>query len=291
MDILIRSGALDSLDPDQNRARMLAQMPTAMQAAEQNQRDREAGQVDMFGNAIGSASNSETVAAELPDIPEWPDDTRLRGERETLGIYLSGHPMDRWRDDLASFISCQLSALPDKIPEAPEDAAEKRRQAGVEMVVAGLVLGIRKRGNSVSVGLDDGSGKIEVALFNESWALYADRFIKDEIVVIEGPVKADNFSGGYRIIGNRVMTLSEARSNYAKAVAINIKGPVNNLVYQLQNTFAPYQGGKTNVIIQYHNQRASARFHLDKEWKVKACDEVIAALNELDVVANARLVF
>ncbi|MBE9548569.1 MAG: DNA polymerase III subunit alpha [Proteobacteria bacterium] len=293
VDILVRSGALDSLDPDKNRARLRVMMPDAMLAAEQKQRDAEAGQVDMFGNALGgtASTTADDPGSKLLDIPEWPEDQRLRGERETLGIYLSGHPMDRWRDDLNNFISCQLYDLTNKIPEAPEDAQQARRQPGIEMVLSGLVVGVRKRGKQAFVGLDDGTGKVEVALYDESWVLYADRFIKDEIVVIEGPVKADNFSGGYRMVGNRVMTLPEARSNYAKAVAINIKGPVTNLVYQLQNTFAPYQDGNTEVIINYHNQRASARFHLDKEWKVKACDEVIAALNDLDSITNARLLF
>ncbi len=294
MDILIRSGALDSLDPDQNRARLRVLMPDALQAAEQKQRDTEAGQVDMFGNTLGAmAVDSLTAEADnsLEDIPEWPEDQRLRGERETLGLYLSGHPMNRWREDLNCFISCQLYGLPSKIPEVGEDPKQERRKPGIDMVLSGLVLGVRKRGKQAFVGLDDGSGKIEVALYDESWALYADHFIKDEIVVVEGPVKADKFSGGYRMVANRVMTLSEARSHYAKAVSISIKGPTNNLVYQLQNTFAPYQGGKTEVIIDYHNQRARVRLHLNQEWKVKACDEVIAALNDLEAITNARIIF
>ncbi len=291
MEIMIRSGAMDSLDKDHNRARMQILLPAAMQAAEQNQHNRESGQVDMFGNVVGTepnqSSNSDTETA---TIPEWPEDLRLRGERETLGIYLSGHPLDRWRTDLKKITSCQLGELVDNVPEAPADG-KSYRQRGIEMVLCGLVLGIRKRGNRAFIGIDDGTGKIEIALFDESWTLYADRLIKDEIVVIEGPVKADSFSGGFRMVANRVLSLQEARSQYAKAISINIEGPVNNLVYQLQNSFAPYRKGQAEVIIHYRNQRAGTRLRLDKDWRIKACDEVIAALNELDVVADARLIF
>ncbi len=291
MEILIRSGALDSLDTDQNRARMQVLMPAAMQAAEQNQQNRESGQVDMFGNVVANSNdNSGSSDSQTDDIPEWPEDLRLRGERETLGIYLSGHPLDRWREDLAKFTSCQLGELKKSVPDAPTDG-NNHRQRGVEMVLCGLVLGIRKRGNRAFVGIDDGTGKIEIALFDESWTLYADRLIKDEIVIIEGPVKADSFSGGYRMVANRVLSLQEARSHYAKAISITVQGPVNNLVYELQNSFAPYRKGKAEVIINYRNQRASTRLRLANDWRVKACDEIIAALNELDSISEARLIF
>jgi DNA polymerase III subunit alpha len=115
LEALILSGALDALAP--NRASLMLQLPDAIKAAEQHLRDRQSGQNDMFGAAMGAAT--PVVQIELPTAPDWPLEQKLQGERDTLGHYLSGHPVDPWREELAQLATC---------PPAAPAAQERRRR-------------------------------------------------------------------------------------------------------------------------------------------------------------------
>jgi DNA polymerase-3 subunit alpha len=284
MDVLVRSGALDGLDPDGNRARMVNELPDALHAAEQYQRDQESGQVDMFGSF--SQANAPHIT-EHRDIRPWTRLQGLQAERDTLGLYLTGHPVELQADDLARFTTCTLGAVEKRIP--PES---KGRRAGTPMVLAGLVRAIRRRGNRGGfVSLEDHTGRIEAALFDDTWTLYAELLNKDEIIVVEGRVSTDNFSGGFRMTAQKIMTLSDAKSRFASGVQISLRGPGEDICAALQSTFAPYQDGSGQVWLNYSNKRARARLELGEEWNVKACEELVAALGELENVTDVRLVY
>jgi len=128
-------------------------------------------------------------------------------------------------------------------------------------------------------------------LYDEVYSLYADTLIEDEIIVVEGNVSHDDFSGGHRMVARKVMTLPEAKSRYARGVCINILGPQENLTAALESTFAPYRNGSSKVWVIYNNGRARARLELGEEWQIKPCQELVAALNELDSVRQAQLVY
>ena len=284
MDVLVRSGALDGLDPECNRARMIHELPEAMHAAEQYQADQESGQVDMFGSF--SESNAPQIT-EHGDVSPWTRLQGLQAERATLGLYLTGHPVELEADDLARFTTCTLGAVGKRMP-----AESIGKRAGAAMVLAGMVRAIRRRGNRGGfVSLEDHTGRIEAALFDDTWTLYADLLIKDQILVVEGRVASDNFSGGYRMTSQKIMTLSEAKSRFAKGVQISLRGPGDDMGASLQSTFVPYQNGSGQVWLNYSNTRARARLELGEEWNVKACEELVAALGELEVVSDARLVY
>jgi DNA polymerase-3 subunit alpha len=284
MDVLVRSGALDKLDPDGNRARMVNELPEAVHAAEQFQRDQESGQVDMFGSFSESSAPHIT---EHRNVRPWTRLQELQAERDTLGLFLTGHPVGLQAGDIARFTACTLAAVSDRMP-----AESKRGRNGTPMVLAGLVQGVRRRGNRGGfVVLEDHTGRIEAALFDDGWALYADLLIKDSIVVIEGRVSKDNFSGGFRMSVQKVMTLSDAKSRFAKGLQISLRGPGEDICSSLQSTFVPYQDGDAQVWLDYSNTRARVRMKLGEEWNVKACEELVAALGELEMVSEARLVY
>jgi len=160
------------------------------------------------------------------------------------------------------------------------------------MILAGLVQGVRRRGNRGGfIVLEDHTGRIEASLFDDGWTLYADLLIKDSIIVIEGRVSKDNFSGGFRMNVQKVMTLSEAKTRFAKGVQIALRGPGKDICPALQSTFMPYQNGPAKVWLDYSNTRARVRMELGDEWKVKACEELVAALGELEMVSEAWLVY
>jgi DNA polymerase-3 subunit alpha len=114
---------------------------------------------------------------------------------------------------------------------------------------------------------------------------------KDEIIVVEGQVSVDDFSGGFRLSAQKVMTLGEAKSRFARGVQVSLRGPRDSICSALQHTFEPYRNGSGRVWLDYSNARARARFELGGEWNVKACEELVAALGELEMVSDARLVY
>jgi DNA polymerase-3 subunit alpha len=263
---------------------MLHELPEALQAAEQSQRDRESGQSDLFG----SVSNIKTPhTIEHLAITPWTRLQGLHGERDTLGLYLTGHPVELQMQDLTRFTTCKLGDVEVAMP-----SENKGKRRGTPMVLAGLVRAIRRRGTRGGfVSIEDHSGRIEVALFDESWSLYADMLNKDEIIVIEGLVANDDFSGGFRMTAQKIMTLSEAKSRFARGVHVSLRGPDEEICPALQSTFVPYRSGSDLVWLDYSNTRARVRLELTEENGVKACEELVAALGELDVVTDARLIY
>ena len=289
IEVLIRCGAMDELDRDGNRARLVAQLSAAVQAAEQAQRDRETGQSDLFGSPAEVAIDPSSSDAEA-SVPPWTPLQCLRAERETLGLYLTGHPVKLQARDLASFTTGSIDRIPKLM--AAESGANGRRQRGMHMVLAGMVQAVRRRNNGGGfVLIEDGTGRLEVSLFDDAWTLYSDLLSKDEIIVVEGEVSHDDFSGGFRMKAPKVMKLSEAKDRFATGVAIALRGPDSGLVDVLVSTFAPYRGGPHRVFVDYSNGRARAQFELGEEYRLKACDELVAALNQLEQVQGARLLY
>jgi DNA polymerase-3 subunit alpha len=115
--------------------------------------------------------------------------------------------------------------------------------------------------------------------------------VTGEIVVVEGKVSVDDFSGGHRMSATRMQTLADAKRSRARGVRISVQGPCAALADELESTFAPYRGGDGQVWVDYRNQRARASLELSGEFGVKACEELVAALGDLESVAEARLIY
>jgi len=278
METLVRSGAMDELDPDHNRARLLHDLPRCMHAAEQTQRDQEAGQEDMFGAFVPASTSSKR---ELSDITPWPELQKLQAEKDSLGLYLTGHPVSVHHMDIKNFTTCTLEDLHQRIP------AESKDRRGTSMTLAVLVTSMRRRtprGNFVAV--EDQSGRIEAALSNEAFVTYADLLEKDSLVVIEGNVTADSFNGSHRISVKHIMSLASAKARFAKGINIAVSGPDENLCATLASAFSPYQNGRSPVYLHYRNKHARVSLELGRDWTVKPCEELVAALNELDAVVR-----
>jgi DNA polymerase-3 subunit alpha len=279
METLVRSGAMDVLDPEHNRARLLHDLPRCMQAAEQMQRDREAGQTDLFGTLKPTETSHKK---ELSVVKAWPELQRLQAEKDSLGLYLTGHPVKVHYKDVRNFTTCVLADVHERVPR------ENNYRRGVSMTLAALVTSlVRRTARGHFIAVDDHTGRIDAFLSNEVYATYADLMVKDAIVVIQGQVAADDFTGGYKVTADHVMSLGDAKARYAKGVNIAVSGPDKDLCTALASTFRPYQGGSSPVYLHYRNQRARVTLELGNDWTVKPCEELIAALNELDAVKQA----
>jgi len=291
LEALILSGSLDALAP--TRASLMLQLPDAIKAAEQHLRDRQSGQNDMFGAAMGAAA--PVVQVDLPTAPEWPLEQKLQGERDTLGHYLSGHPTDPWREELAQLATCPLGEIADRYqPPRPRkndgDDNRFRRGPDTPWTVAGMVVAVRKRGDSDAfVRLEDGTGSIEVSFFGELYQQVAPLLTRDELLVVEGGLRIDDFSGGgFQVRARSAYTLADACRRFARLLRVKINGIGPDFIAQFRQALAGHRGGGASVVLSgYHNAMAQADIEFGQEWKVHAIPELLRAVRGMPGVLGA----
>ncbi len=202
LEALIRSGSLDGIGP--NRATLSAELDKAMHLGEQNSRAVCTGQVDLFG--LSAAQDSV--------LPEFTESVRLTGERETLGLFLSGHPISPYEPDLKYLVSARLADIGGPKPVAPESG--RGWSPAKSVTVAGLVLEIRRRPNRVTLVLDDRSGRLEISLYEETYQQHRDIIVKDAILVIDGSLRFDDFIEAWRLQAKSLIDIDRARERYAR---------------------------------------------------------------------------
>jgi DNA polymerase III subunit alpha len=281
LEALVRAGALDALGP--TRASLMATLPLALQVAEQHLRDRTAGQEDLFGG-VTSPAEAGRRADTFVDTCEWDEAERLAAEKETLGLYLTGHPITRYETELTQFVTARLAELR---PDAQQTA-----------VVAGLMVGLRtmsaRRGGRLAfVVLDDRTARLEVSVFPEVFQRYRDLLVKDKLLIVEGSVVTDEYTGGYRMTAERLYDVDQAREAYAKQLIIALDGrrTVNGFTQKLGQTLAPFRDGACPVCIEYRNQRAEARLTLSADWRIRPTEELLRRLGDLAGPGQVRLVY
>jgi DNA polymerase-3 subunit alpha len=236
LEALVHAGALDALAP--NRASLMLQLPEALKATEQIARNRDAGMVDMFGNAAGAPD----IHVVLPTCEEWPLAQKLQGERDTLGHYLSGHPMDPYREELRKLVGHDLASLDALWEGRPQDARSGWRPE-MTAVVAGQVVGLRKRGDSQAfVQLEDGRGRIECAFFGEQWQEFAPLLTRDRLLVVEGGLREDEFSGGFALRAKRAWDYLQLSSRQAQRLSVRLDLRAPGALEQFERVLQAHPG-------------------------------------------------
>lgn len=265
LEALIRGGAMDCLD--QHRSTLFASLARAIKAADQHAENQNSGMLDLFGGG----EDSSAPQADYVRVPQWSDDERLGGEKDTLGLYLTGHPIDQYEADISHFISRKIVDL--------------QAQKGEKLVIAGLVVAMRtmktKKGSTICfLSLDDRSARIEVSLFSKTYELYKDRLVKDQLLVIEGEAAHDDFSGGLKFSADKVFDITGARGHYAKRLELELGDERLDTagIQRLQSYLTAATGGETPVMIEYVGPQALARIRLGDGWKVHPSTELIAQL-------------
>ena len=285
LEALVSSGALDGFG--HNRATLMNHLPEAMKGAEQQARNRDAGQIDIFGNATVSAA-PEVVIRKLP---EWPLLQRLHGERETLGHYLSGHPADAYKAELKQLTSGPIGKA-EELYRTLQATAEKRRgQIEIPIVFGGIVpSGLRRRGDTMGfAAIEDASGRIEVGLFREALNEYAAVFAKDQMVVVAGGLSIDEYSGGYQLKLRQAWTLAQACERFGRGVRLHVANVAPKWLDLLAKTLKPAQGGNAPVRIAYQNASARTELQLGDTWRVRILPEVVEELRRIDGVSEVQL--
>nr|WP_274600684.1 OB-fold nucleic acid binding domain-containing protein [Halorhodospira neutriphila] len=288
LEALCRSGSLDPLVA--NRATGVARIPAALAAAEQATRDRAAGQSDLFGGLdtgpVAPAAGEGEGAAEQP---EWPEEERLAGEKETLGLFLTGHPIDRYEAELPYLATDRLQRL----ASGGAGGGEDNGRGGRVVTAAGLVIALRVRNTSTggrlaTLTLDDRTGRIEAVLFPEAYSCYRNVLGKDLLLVVRGSLDYDDFSGGHRITAEEVLDLPQARERALGrlVVPVSAERAGNGLIPALREALTRYGGGASAVHLDYRRPEARARVVLGGAWTVRPCDEL---LRHLEGVADGSV--
>lgn len=280
MEKLILSGAMDRLGP--HRAALMATLEEAMRAAEQHAKAQAVGQVDMFGVLT---EEIDDVKKAFANVPHWPDKVWLEGERETLGLYLTGHPINQYSSELRRYTSGRLCDL------HPTSRDTVTTAAGLVIAARSMVT---KRGNKMGIfTLDDRSGRLDVTLFSEALEKYEELMQKDRILVVSGQVSFDDFSGGLKMSARELLDINDARERFARAIRISLdEQRIDERFFpRLCEILEPARAGVCPVQVNYRRPGSRARLTLGTEWRVTPTDQLIDDLRVLLGRERVELVF
>ena len=255
-------------------------LATAMKGA-----DRSVGEI---AAALGPEDTLIVV-----DMDEWPERLLLGNEKEALGLYLTGHPFHAVRADARCFVDGNLADLAAEPPPQTTRGERDYSQSRREVTIAGLVVEVRKRGNRVSVVLDDDSGRMEVSLFGEAFQEFRHLLVKDEIVVVSGPLRYDDFIAAWSVNVKNVLHIDRVIESRAKSMLLRLapNGQGEQLLMKLHDLLLPYREGNCEVAVQYFGHDAKVRLELGSEWSVRPSRELRDKLSELLGSNNVRLLY
>lgn len=265
MEALIKAGALDDLGP--HRASVLATLDKACQLAEQQAKNQANGQKDMFFEAF--SDETETFLS----VDAWDDETRLRNEKDTLGLYLTGHPINQYKKELSHMVTSSIGSL--------------RAQDKQTVTVAGLLLGIRlvktKQGKRIAIlTIDDSTARMDITLFSDPYQEFLPLLNKGALLVFKGIAGHDDYTGNVRLKCDTVLTFAQARQLFAKRLSIKISSETvqPSFAQELEVKLTPYREGTCPVVIDYQREDAKATIPLGPQWHINLDDQLVAGLRK-----------
>jgi DNA polymerase-3 subunit alpha len=270
LEKLVYAGALDTLGS--HRASLMATLPDAIAAADQHAKAESYGQSDMFGLLT---TEPEHVQQAFVNVAEWPEKVWLNGEKESLGLYLTGHPINQYLAEIKHYSTARLVDL-------------KPTNKDQVSFAVGLVLSVRvmvnKRGRRWAiVTLDDKSARIDVRFFPDLLEQYEEILQADKILMISGQVSFDEFSGGNTISARDAMDIVQAREKNAKSLDMQLESSWCNgpSIAKLQTVLQNYQGGSTPVHSKVMHPDVEVTLAFGAQWYVRPEDELLYELQQL----------
>ncbi|HIG41615.1 MAG TPA: DNA polymerase III subunit alpha [Gammaproteobacteria bacterium] len=286
IEALIGCGALDELvqfegqDESQKtidfrRALLFANTEDAVKVAEQKAHNLDGGLMDLFGEDMMSNPDRDTPYNHFDGLRCLTFKDRLNKEKDALGLYLTGHPIDLYKGELKHLAKTRIVDL---------------RASKDEQIVAGLIVGMRtmksRKGETIAfVTLDDRSGRLEVGVFSELYEMHHGILQKDLVVFFKGSTSIDDFTGGIRMRASEVYDLVQARERSVKRLRLSLNGMKlkDNFTSELAEILEPFKGQAGRgcpVSIAYTRANAQAEVTLGDAWRVSPDDDLIQNLRD-----------
>ena len=245
LESLIKAGAMDSFGP---RARVFAAVDSAMERAQKSQRDALSGQSGLFGLFDAGPAGTAAPVEALPSTPEWDEHTRLQNEKEVLGFFVSGHPMDKYREKLRNLKAVDTATACDMKPE-PVTFQRGQREPQNEIQIAGVITGLKtaksKRSGEMyaSACLEDTAGKIELIAFPKDFERLQEALKIDVPVLVRGSLRGEEESAP-KLAVTAVTALEDVKIRLPEALRIKVPlhHPDSALLSKLLGIFSSAPG-------------------------------------------------
>lgn len=264
LEALIKSGALDSFGAE--RWIQLAALDDALRAAEQAVANDEAGMTDLFGTVAPTADGDPY--AEHREVRPWTLKEILNGEKDSVGSFLSGHPIQEYETEVRKFAPRRLRDL----------------QPDSNTTIAGLIVDIRtiktQRGVMAVLKLDDNTGQIESTVYAEAYTEHRELLVKDRIVLLSGRIQSDEYSGGLSMRAREIRSLEQARLSRVREIRLEVfdGGLDQKLRKLIKEALLTSGGGDCPVTVDYFQPKGSARVVLGDQWRVNPSDDLLERL-------------
>ena len=256
IESLIMAGALDELPG--SRAVLMATVDRAMEVASRFQEDKDRGQMSLFDMG-GSAPSMDSSAEVLEEAEEWTAMEMLNKERDVLGMFLSGHPLDEFRPELQGFTSCSL------------DEEELSRHVGGTVIVGGVVTKLRsietKKGDTIGVGsIQDFHGDLEMFFKKDLWEKFRDTVALDDRVLVKGTLEQQRMGDGVQIIVEEVIQLDRVRSDMVSHIHMVLYSSMvddsfSDKLLSAMEKYEPFEGERGCEIVA-HVETESGNVHV-----------------------------
>ncbi len=275
LDALIKSGSMDALGA--GRSTLFENLASAISLAEQYNHNLDSGQNDMFGLASPDSLDDEVNQPYAYDVvKDWDDNQRLMYEKEVLGFYLSGHPINRYTQELSK-ITYKLCDI----------------KTG-EVQVAGYIMSIRKSGirEEYDIKIDDNTAHRVVVVKADIYEKYRHYLIKDHLLIVKGTANDDDYyESGKKIIANSIFNLDDLRMpgntlNLSSTLKLTLyEAQMNNrMIKDIGKILLKYKHDASNVIVNYIKPDVRSLIRFGRAWNIKISDDLIDELiNVLDM--------
>jgi DNA polymerase-3 subunit alpha len=259
LESLCKAGALDSFGP---RAQVFAALDKAMERAQKSQRDSAAGQSGLFGMFDDPVAAAARPDEALPAAPAWDEHTRLQNEKDVLGFFVSGHPLDRYREKLRNLKVVDTVTACEMKPE-PQQFRRGQQEQGSEIQIAGVITGLKvaksKRGDMYAqASLEDTVGKIELIAFASAYEKLAEKLKIDVPVLVRGVLRGEE-DAAPKLAVSAIQALEDVKIKLPDALRIRVPlhSPDAALLTKLQAIFNSAPGtGKLMLRLEEPDQFA-----------------------------------
>lgn len=282
LEALILSGAFDYMPLPVERSVLFSALSDAVRTAEQQANNQAAGMEDLFSDMLSSDDSEADPYEHHRHVLPWRLKQRLQGEKDTLGLYISGHPYDEYRTEVRPWLSSDLAGI----------RASKQGQK-----IGGLIVDIRtmknRRGENMAfIRLDDNTAQVEVGLFKEVYEEYRPHLEVGQVCLIEASINEDEYRGGLRVAARKLDSLEQARKKYIKQVRLKLENQSisPHLCEDLAKLLSDTDDQGLEVLLHIRTQTCECDVQLGAKWNINPTDEQLANLKQRYGENNLELI-